>query len=351
MSRLKIVDSPSQSDWNSFLSSFISGNLQQSYDYGEVAKLCNPHTMVVRLLAVDRGSPVGLVQGRFNKRFGFGDRLLVGGVYGSGPIIANVEDGKEVLIELLTNLEACAIKSRVSEAFIYSTRVEESLESLGYTLSSVFNVCKVNLRGNVDELWRSIAHNKRKNIKKAIKHNIKVIHGASDEDLASFYEMHTIASKRAKFIPHPLNYFYSFLKVFGKDGKVKIFLSYFNGLPVAGVFVVVHGDTAYALGAGSRKEAWSVRPNDVLHWKAMEWACNEGLAYYHMGFVSEPPPVEGSPGWGLWRWKREWNGQLERVYLYQKVLMPKFRKFVLSPYEKTYNFARKIGFNFSNARG
>ena len=76
----------------------------------------------------------------------------------------------------------------------------------------------------------------------------------------------------------------------------------------------------------------------------MEWACKNGLSYYHMGYVSEPPPTEGSDGWGLWRWKREWNGVLEKVFVYHKVLMPRFRKFILKPYEKIYNWKMKLGF-------
>ncbi|NWF86645.1 peptidoglycan bridge formation glycyltransferase FemA/FemB family protein [Candidatus Bathyarchaeota archaeon] len=344
MSQFKVLDNPQQKDWDFFLDSLVHGNLQQSFDYGEAAKLFNHHTRVVRLFAVDGESPVSLVQGTFNRRFGFGDRLLVGGVYGDGPVVANVENREQVLIGLLSDLEKHAIKNRVSEAFIYRLNVESALEKLGYDLSSVFNVYKVNLKKSVDELWKSITHNKRKNVKKAQTHKVEVTQGMSDKELASFYEMHSIAGKRAEFEPHSLSYFYSFLKTFGTKEKAKIFLSVFNGQPVAGVFVVVHGDTAYALGAGSRDEAWSVRPNDILHWKAMEWACSERLAFYHMGFVDEPPPVEGLSGWSLWRWKREWNGQLQKVYLYHKVFMPRFRKFVLTPYEKIYNLARKANF-------
>jgi len=118
-------------------------------------------------------------------------------------------------------------------------------------------------------------------------------------------------------------------------GKVKLFLADLNGSTVAGVFIVIHGDIAYALATGSLEENWSVRPNDILHWKAMEWGCEEGLSKYHMGAVPEPVPEEGSPLWGLWRWKREWNGGLERILLYNKVYSPSIRRFFVTPYEMT----------------
>jgi lipid II:glycine glycyltransferase (peptidoglycan interpeptide bridge formation enzyme) len=343
MSKYRIIQNLQQKEWESFLDEFVSGNLQQSFDYGEVAKMTNPHTRVVRLSAMDGDCLVGLVQARYNRRFGFGDRLEVGGVYGYGPV-AGTEDKEHVLRELSELLEKCATKNRVSEAFIYRLGSDQVLESMGYTLIQVFNVYKVNLQKTAEELWRSIVHNKRRNIKKAQEQAVEVVQGKSYDDLVSFYEMHGISGERAGFVPHPFNYFHSYLKIFGANNKVKVFLAVFNGQPVAGVFVVIHGDTAYALGAGSREEVWHVRPNDLLHWKAMEWACSEGLSWYHMGHVPEPPPTENSSGWGLWRWKKEWNGQLEKMYEYHKVYMPKFKKVVLTPYEKIYSTARKIGF-------
>jgi hypothetical protein len=344
MDMVKLIDNPSQQDWSSFLNGFVSGNLQQSFEYGEVVKMFNPHTRVVRLLALNGEVPVSLVQGRYNRRFGFGDRMEVGGVYGFGPVVADATYKQEVFAELIAELEKHAVKDRVSEIFIYQPKRNGLLEDMGYILKNSFNVYKVNLGRNVEKLWRKIAHNKRRNVRKALAYGVKVIHRTTYEDLASFYKMHLISGKRAGFVPHPFSYFNAFFKIFGINGKTRIFLAVFDGKPVAGVFVVIHGDTAYALAAGSRNEFWRVRPNDVVHWKAMEWACKEGLSYYHMGYVSDPPPSVGSLGWGLWRWKKEWNGLLEKVMVYHKVLMPKFKKFVLSPYEKVYNFVRKLSF-------
>lgn len=343
MTEYEIIDNPMQREWESFLEKAVCSNLEQSFEYGEVMKSHNPHTRVVRLLALDGDCPVGLVQARYNRKFGFGDRLEVGGVYGTGPLIAD-EHNEHILTQLIADLENRAIKNKVSEAFIYRDGEDQVLKSLGYTLIQVFNVYKVALQKTAEDLWKNIAHNKRKNINKAQRKGVEVVEGISYDDLASFYEMLSISGKRAGFIPHPFSYFHSYLKIFGAHNRARVFLAVFDGQQVAGVFVVINGDTAYALGAGSHEEAWHVRPNDILHWKAMEWACNEGLSQYHMGFVNNPPPTHCSSDWGLWRWKREWNGQLEKVFRYNKVYMPRFKKIVLTPYEKIYNIMRKIGF-------
>lgn len=82
MSKYEITDNLPRRDWESFLDESGSGNLQQSFDYGEAAKMADPHTNVLRLSAMDGNRPVGLVQARYNRRFGFGDQVYVGGAYG-----------------------------------------------------------------------------------------------------------------------------------------------------------------------------------------------------------------------------------------------------------------------------
>lgn len=42
MNECRIVENPSREEWESFLGSFVSGNLLQSFDFGEVVKLSNP---------------------------------------------------------------------------------------------------------------------------------------------------------------------------------------------------------------------------------------------------------------------------------------------------------------------
>ncbi len=260
-------------------------------------------------------------------------------------MVADMDNKRFVLQRLIGTLEKHGVKNRVPEASIFWPEhwgIHEVFESMGYICAREFNVFKVDLGKPLDQLLKSIAHNKRRNIKKAQVKGVEVIESTTNEDLISFYEMLEISGGRAGFTPPSFNRFKAFLKVFGPRRKVRIFLADWRGQHVAGVFVVVHGDTAYALGAGSREEAWSVRPNDLLHWTAMELCCEEGLSNYHMGHVSEPVPTEGSSLWGLWRWKREWNGKLERILTYHKVYLPKVKKFLTTPYEIFYKIKQKM---------
>ena len=343
MSGFRIADNTSRGEWESFLVESVSGNLQQSFDYGDVMKLFNQHSRIIRLSASDDEGVVGLVQAIFpSKRLRFGGSLYAGGVYGYG-LATDPKGEEQVLRDLLSSLEKSAVKNRVMEGFISRPRSDRVLESMGYAISEVANSYEVGLHNCAEELWKSIAHNKRRNIKKARELHADVIELKSQDAIVSFYEMYKASSERVGFEAYSFDYFSSYLTVFGERDNVRIFLTVLNDRPVAGVFVVVHGDTAYALAAGSRKDVWQVRPNDLLHWKTMEWACGKGLSWYHMGHVYEPVPTENSPGWSLWRWKREWNGQLKKYCIYHKVYMPKLKRFVLTPSKKIYSKLSKIG--------
>jgi hypothetical protein len=339
MSELKIIDNPSRREWESFLQKLVVGNLSQSFDYGEV-KISDYHTRLVRLAAIDRDSLVGLVQGSFTQmqRFALGTGLDVGGLWGYGPVV-DLNDEKHILKELMFSLEKSAIKNRVIDGTILRPSRSNLLENIGYSLFTIYNIYTIALQNSSEELWKNIAHNKRRNIEKAREQGVEVVRHRSYDALARFYELYQNSSKRAGFAAHPFGYFHSYLSIFGKNSKAWVFLAVFRDQPIAGAFIVSHGNTAYALAAGSEERFWHVRPNDILHWEAMRWARREGLSLYHLGHVYEPLPLKNSPTWNLWRWKREWKGQLEKVYVYNKVFMPKLKKLIIDPYQKILKIA------------
>src|SRR3990170_5477695 len=115
MREVRIIANPSRAKWESFLQSF-SGNLSQSFDYGEVKK-SDPHTRVMRLSATNRGSLVGLVQGTYHQRFGGGGWLDVGGLWGYGPVV-DLKDEEHIFRELMLSLEKFAVKNRVIEGVV-----------------------------------------------------------------------------------------------------------------------------------------------------------------------------------------------------------------------------------------
>jgi lipid II:glycine glycyltransferase (peptidoglycan interpeptide bridge formation enzyme) len=304
------------------------GDLEQTQEYGEAKKRAYPGSEVVRLLALEKECPVGLIQGLYQRRLGYGRDLVVGGPCGCSPVTM-LEDRKEEVIRfLLEGLEDFAVKNRIIEAYVHWPRqwgFSYIFDDLKYEVRHSFNVYTVSLKGSPRDLWNRIHSNKRRNVKKAELAGVTVEDSESEHDFESLLGMLKASSLRADFDPR-VSEVEELWKEFSSKGSARVFLAKWNGHEVAGTLIVAHGDTAYARTAGSFKDAWEVRPNDILHWKSMEWACEHGYSWYHMGAVPEPEPSEGSPLWGLWRWKREWRGMLQGISVYSKVYFPTVRR-------------------------
>jgi lipid II:glycine glycyltransferase (peptidoglycan interpeptide bridge formation enzyme) len=319
-----VVENPSAELWNSFLKMSPEGNLGQCFEMGEIAKVAYPRTKVVRLCITYNGEPIGIVQGTYSSYFGFGMTLKVI----RGPIInAKTKENLQLVGNLLKELENYSKRKRIIRAQILvpnSWQLQEVFHKMGYAALKIENEYVVNLGEGAQKLWKSIDHNKRRNIKKAMNEGVEIAQSHTYEDLRTFISMYEATAKRRSFLMYPPSWFEAMWKAF-KPELSKVFLAYWKGKSVSGVYIVIHGKIVYALSAGSRTEGWEVRPNDILHWKAMEWACQNGYSKYDMGTVSEPPPTEESSDWGLWRWKREWKGNLERIQTFDKILLPKYK--------------------------
>lgn len=324
MSRYLVVKNPPVHLWNSFLETYPEGNFEQCFEYGEITKLAFQKSRVIRFATTYKGEPLGIVQGNYSSYLGFGMKL---GVM-RGPLVKIKNKEASRLVEnLLKSLEDYAKKNRIIQAKILvpeAWSIQEVFHALGYTPTFFMNEYVVSLEKSEDELWKNISHNKRRNIKKATDKGVEIVQSHEYKDLLTFYSMLEASEERGGFSSYPLSWFEAAWKICRPELS-DVFLARWKGKDVSGVFTVVHGRTVYALAAGSFKEGWEARPNDKMHWDIMKWACQKGYSRYHMGLVEEPPPTKGSEAWGIWRWKREWNGSLKRIQVFNKLLLPRYK--------------------------
>jgi lipid II:glycine glycyltransferase (peptidoglycan interpeptide bridge formation enzyme) len=283
-----------------------------------------PRTRVARLSITHNGEPIGIVQGTYSSYFGFGITLRVM----RGPLVAGgTKENRQLVSSLLKGLEEYCKKKRIIHARILvpdSWQLQEVFHKLDYNSVDRTNEYVVNLEEGIEKLWKSIDHNKRRNIRRAMKEGVEIVQSHDQKDLETFYSMVEASVERRGFSPYPRSWFEAIWKTH-KPELSKVFLAYWKGKSVSGVFIVVRGKTVYALGAGSLAEGWEVRPNDIMHWKVMEWAYQNGYSRYHMGLVDEPLPTEESSAWGIWRWKKEWKGSLEGIQAFDKIFLPKYK--------------------------
>jgi hypothetical protein len=311
-----ILENQKRDTWDSFLDTNSVGNLWQTIDYGEFTKSLYPHMKTTRIAAVKEGMTEGIAQGMFSRFLGFGTVMNVK----EGPLLSlTSKDKLGVLQSIIVALEKLGIKNRVMQI-----RVEwpckwgfaDLFSSMGYEHMGTISAYTVDLGGDEEALWRRINGNKRRNIRKAIDRGVEINETSSYEDIEKFYNLFLDLAKRHNFSPSKLSWFQKIWESRNQKDSSKIFFARWQGNHVSGVFLTTHAKTIYALGWGYLDKALEARPNDLLHWKIMEWGCKQGFSKYHMGYVQ--PEAKGAHEEGIWRWKKEWNGDQDPVYIFRK---------------------------------
>ena len=104
-------------------------------------------------------------------------------------------------------------------------------------------------------------------------------------------------------------------------GQCELVLAQYQGEPLAGVMVFVHGQSAwYFYGASSDRERNRMAPY-LAQWEAMRWAKDHGALSYDLWGVPDADEAALEAEfetrhdglWGVYRFKRGFGGRLVRT--------------------------------------
>jgi Acetyltransferase (GNAT) domain len=123
---------------------------------------------------------------------------------------------------------------------------------------------------------------KRVKIRYAIKHGVEVFPAETPEDYETFYKIYAdwCASKNTPCFPYAIEE-----RAFRTTlGNRRLFLARHSGKVIAGnVFRFFPGGLVECSRNSSLPECQSLRPNDLLMWRGIEWSCEQGFSLFSMG--------------------------------------------------------------------
>lgn len=267
-------------EWDDFLSNCDYGHHEQCSRYAVDRSIYGYqcHRVVVKSGGVVVGGAQILVQSTPLGNFAHIQR---------GPLA--VADDPRVLRQVVQALEATArlnaYRSVRVDLFSHQTTARRALEEAGFSCSS-FRSCglssvTVPLSLTDDELLARMHKKVAYEVRRALKNGVTVEAGG-EELIGRFYELHQASSGHQAFPIFPREYFDYLWRLLGPAGKVRIFIAYDNGKPVAGLFNTIVADHMYfGWGGMSRAtEARKLRVNYLLHLTAMAWARAHGCLRY-----------------------------------------------------------------------
>jgi peptidoglycan pentaglycine glycine transferase (the first glycine) len=244
-----------------------------------------------------------------------------------GPVVEF--ESESAVRELLA-----AISSLAHEERALCLKIEPNLEddpSLGKGLAALGfrsspqtiqprRTILVDLDDEPEALLGRMKQKTRYNIRLAERKGIRVRPG-DEADLKAFYELMERTSERDRFGIHSQAYYEMVYRLFVPMDRGRLFLAEYNGQLLAGLVVLVFGDTAiYMYGASSDEERQRM-PTYLLQWRAMLWAREQGCHTYDLWGVPDEDETtleaeltqHGDGLWSVYRFKRGFGGRLVRT--------------------------------------
>jgi Acetyltransferase (GNAT) domain len=188
-------------------------------------------------------------------------------------------DRARTMDNLVDGLLAEANRAKLVELFVWSD-MTTLIESRSRQ-KACEGVVVLDLSRGPDTLFGKFSQNKRRNIKRAIECGVSVAGATREDEISEYYEVCVDWSRR-KGLPIPKKE--RFENIFSLTGNRLLLLARHQGEIIAGVVIrfVPHGVMEYAANS-SLENALHLRPNDLLHWGAIEWGCRQGMTKYSLG--------------------------------------------------------------------
>jgi len=193
----------------------------------------------------------------------------------------------------------------------------------------------VDLMGTEEQILARMKQKTRYNIRLARRKGVVI---RQTRDINTFYQLMEVTSERDAFGIHSKMYYQYALDLFEPRGNCALFFAEFDGQPLAGLMVFVHGKRSWYLYGASSNKNRHLMPTYLLQWKAMQWAKAMGCSEYDLWGVPDEPyeTLESNflerndDLWSVYRFKRGFGGELHRsVGAWDRVYNPWFYQLYL----------------------
>ena len=153
----------------------------------------------------------------------------------------------------------------------------------------------------------------RWSINKSTKHGVHVRTAEDEHDLRAWYQLYLENMRWNAVPPRSYRFFVALWRALHPLGLIHLLLAEQKVATqvhlLAGSIVLSYGQTAFYAFNGCRRDAFSLRPNDIIQWHAIHHACKRGFRWYDLGEVAEDHPL-------LADFKSKWGANPQRLYRY-----------------------------------
>jgi hypothetical protein len=176
--------------------------------------------------------------------------------------------------------------SKLVVAYTWPSLPLAAFEPLGFRRRELAGNVMLDLTMGPDKLFKQFAHERRKNIRGALRNNVQVSVADTPEAIDEAYQVyrHWYHANTRKVIESEEISEAHFKQTWALPTNRRMFVARYNGKMVACTSFRFHrGGLIEASENFSLAEYFHVRPNDLVYWRAIEWACAEGFPLNSLG--------------------------------------------------------------------
>ena len=183
---------------------------------------------------------------------------------------------------------------------LYSWVPLNTLSNYGYRCKEEEGIVMLDLTKGPDELFKQFSGTRRTDIRNAIKRGMEVVLAGTRDEFRAYYDIYTDWCHRKQIKP----FSFEFMEEALTSKNRRLFLARYEGKTIAATIIRQYPGAMIEYAANnSLVEYLKLRPNDLLQWRVIEWACAEGYKFYSLG--------------GAHLFLRRMGGSIRPVYRYR----------------------------------
>jgi hypothetical protein len=160
--------------------------------------------------------------------------------------------------------------------------------ALGFRRRQLKGSVVLDLTRGLDALFRDFSKDRRRNIRFAEKHGVEVRETISAQDIRDAYEVYSKWRKTDRKEVKSNWSFPDFEKTMNLRSNRRLFLATFQGRVIAfNIFRFYPGGLFESAANSSLEEFMHLKPNDLLQWRGIQWACSQGMRRHSLGGAHE----------------------------------------------------------------
>lgn len=297
---MEIVENFSdQSAWDEYVQRHPEGRFAHMFAYQCIEKAYGYKPNYIAF--TESGRIIGVLPLFHARSRIFGRRLISQPFIEYGGFLLDQQIDSEVFLEILDYLDELLKRQRIACLEMHGNQ-GQSVSSARIIRANPQELAVLPLDRTADDIWLNvISRHVRKAVRKAQREGLTV-HCEINESLIRdrFYPLYLRSITRLGSLPHPLSYFLECFRAYGD--RQRYVWAVKDGTPVACLLGFSCGRRISITNIVSDDRFWNLRPNDLIHWEYIKWACENGMQHFDFGSVRYG---------GQSQYKKKWGCELE----------------------------------------